>query len=153
MTSRPIDRRIPQDAPPEEAERLLRQWASAALAGSYAPYSQFPVGAAVLAGSGKVYLGANIENASYGLSMCAERVAVFTAAAAGERVLAAAAVAAETGSAAPCGACRQVLSEFMGGAAPVYLVLDGQNSMLRVADLLPHAFGPGDLPQATRHVS
>ncbi len=113
---------------------------------SYSPYSEFPVGAAVLAASGKVYTGANIENASFGLCNCAERTAVFTAAAAGERRLRAVAVYTPTPSAtSPCGACRQVLNEF----GPEMIVLSVCDSAERIettlSKLLPAAFGPGNL--------
>jgi cytidine deaminase len=107
---------------------------------AYAPYSRYPVGAAVLAADGTVFSGANVENASYGLAVCAERVAIFTAAAAGRRRLRAVAVV--TGSpepAAPCGACRQVMAEF--GVQTVYLA--GPRGPYRerpLSDLLPDAF-------------
>ncbi len=107
---------------------------------AYAPYSRYPVGAAVLAADGTVFTGANVENASYGLSVCAERVAIFTAAAAGRRRLRAVAVV--TGSsqpAAPCGACRQVMAEF--GVQTVYLAGPrGPYRERRFADMLPQAF-------------
>jgi cytidine deaminase len=135
-----IERRLSPSADPSSWEAALREWAAAARAASYAPYSAFAVGAAVLAGSGRVYLGANVENASYGLSVCAERVAVFAAAAAGERCLLAAAVDAGGGGAAPCGACRQVLAEFMAANAPVWFVADGNPQRRSVGELLPAAF-------------
>ena len=87
---------------------------------AYAPYSQFPVGAAVLTSNGRVFSGANVENASYGLSLCAERAAAAAAIAAGDRRLAAVAVA-TSGGKTPCGACRQFLAEF-GNAIEVLLV-------------------------------
>ena len=112
---------------------------------AYAPYSRYPVGAAVLAADGTVLTGANIENASYGLSMCAERVAIFAAAAAGHRRVRAVAVA--TGSpkpASPCGACRQVMVEF--GVETVYLAGPrGPHREWRFRDLLPDAFTAADL--------
>ena len=112
---------------------------------AYAPYSRYPVGAAVLAADGTVFTGANIENASYGLSMCAERVAIFAAAAAGHRRIRAVAVA--TGSpkpASPCGACRQVMVEF--GVETVYLAGPrGPHREWRFRDLLPDAFTARDL--------
>ena len=94
-------------------DRALLSEAIAARANAYAPYSQFPVGAALLARSGKVYRGVNVENASFGVTVCAERTALFTAIAAGERAFEAIAVVADTeGPVRPCGACRQALAEF-----------------------------------------
>jgi cytidine deaminase len=112
---------------------------------SYSPYSAFPVGAALLASSGKVYGGTNVENASYGLTMCAERVAVGNAVAAGERSFETVAVVVKDGG-SPCGACRQVLYEF----APTLRVLmaDEEGNLVQEAvliDLLPGAFGPKSL--------
>jgi len=113
---------------------------------AYAPYSGYPVGAAVLAGSGTIYSGANVENAAYPSGICAERSAVFTAVSQGEReILAVAVVNASGGS--PCGSCRQVLSEF--GPRARVIVADGEGKIVRetdLADLLPHAFSAGDLP-------
>ena len=105
---------------------------------AYAPYSQFRVGAALLAADGRVFTGANVENPSYGLSMCAERVAVGAAAAAGVRSFVAIAVAGDSLSGlVPCGACRQVLAEF----SPDMLVLrcrrDGTYEQMRLRDLMP----------------
>ena len=98
--------------------RQLEKVARAAAKKSYSPYSEFPVGAAVLAASGKIYAGCNVENASYGLCNCAERTAIFTAAAAGERRILAVAVFTPTAQpTSPCGACRQVINEF-GPTAP-----------------------------------
>ena len=91
---------------------LMRE-AVKARATSHSPYSRFPVGAALLAASGKVYLGCNVENASFGLTCCAERNAVLKAVSEGERRFTAIAVTARTGKGAPpCGACRQVMAEF-----------------------------------------
>lgn len=112
---------------------------------AYAPYSNYPVGAALLTKSGQYYLGANVENASYPLSMCAERVAIFKAVSAGDREpLAISVVTANAGS--PCGGCRQVLSEF--GLDTLVLLVDGSGTVARemtVAELLPAAFRPEHL--------
>ena len=114
---------------------------------AYAPYSEYPVGAALLSSAGQVFEGANVENAAYGSTMCAERIAAFTAVTGGERVLEAIAVVTENGG-APCGACRQVLSEF--GEDLLVIVADAEGKIhleLKLKDLLPHAFGPQDLIQ------
>jgi len=112
---------------------------------AYCPYSGFKVGAAALSGSGKIYTGANVENASYGLSCCAERVAVFKAAAAGERKIIAVAVAGPgTRSVTPCGACRQVIYEF-GANADVITAGKKNVRVDKIAKLLPGAFGGRDL--------
>jgi cytidine deaminase len=118
----------------------VRRWA-------YAPYSKYHVGAALLTSSGKIYDGVNVENAAYPTSMCAERTAVFKAVSEGEKKFTAIAVASSNGG-TPCGACRQVLSEF--GLDTVVLVVDGEGNIERettVAELLPGAFGPEDLPE------
>ena len=130
----------------DSALRLLEKCARSASARAYAPYSRFPVGAAVLGGSGKVYAGCNVENASYGLCNCAERTAIFSAVAAGERSIRAVTVYTPTPlPTAPCGACRQVIHEF-GPDALVISVCDAKNRVeTRLPALLPGAFGPGDL--------
>ena len=122
---------------PEELIAL----AMAARQNAYAPYSGFSVGAALLAGSGEVYTGCNVENSSYGLTVCAERVAMFNAVARGEREFTALAVVCDTGEyCSPCGACRQVLAEF-GGTIKVYLAnRHGAYRETTVAELLPMAF-------------
>lgn len=121
-------------------EGELRALALAALARAYAPYSHFPVGAAVRGGSGAAYVGANVENASYGLTICAERSAVVQAVMAGERRLLACATASERGSSVPCGACRQVLAEFCDPDAPVHYLVDGGAQTRPLSALLPGAF-------------
>jgi cytidine deaminase len=130
----------------DSALRRLEKCARSASARAYAPYSRFPVGAAVLGGSGKVYAGCNVENASYGLCNCAERTAIFSAVAAGERSIRAVTVYTPTPlPTAPCGACRQVIHEF-GPDALVISVCDAKNRVeTRLPALLPGAFGPGDL--------
>jgi cytidine deaminase len=114
---------------------------------AHAPYSRYQVGAAVRGGSGRIYAGANVENASYGLSLCAERSAVAAAVAAGEtRIVAAAVVTSTSPPAAPCGACRQVLAEFADDALPLALANDaGERADTTLGALLPHAFRRGDL--------
>ena len=131
----------------DEATTLLAA-AREAAAHAYAPYSGFPVGAAVLTEDGTVVAGCNVENASFGLTVCAERVAVWGAAAAGHRtVRAVAVVASKVRGATPCGACRQVLNEFAPPDGDLLVVLDGEDGPERVplADLLPRSFGPRDL--------
>lgn len=123
---------------------------------AYAPYSGFAVGAAVLAGSGKVYAGANVENASYGLCNCAERTAIFHAIAQGEAQIVAVAVYTPTPTPTlPCGACRQVIREF-GPYATIRSTCKGSGHVETSLDaLLPAAFGPEDLgrPPAARRVT
>jgi len=112
---------------------------------AWAPYSGFAVGAAVLDADGCVHVGCNVENASYGLSVCAERHAIAAAIAAGARVFGAVAVATDSSPpASPCGACRQVLAEF--GDFPIILVnLAGERRITSVGELLPSAFGAESL--------
>ena len=108
---------------------------------AYAPYSKFLVGAALATEDGSVFTGTNVENASYGLTICAERVAACTAVAAGHRKIVAVAVA-TAGGASPCGACRQFLAEF-GGNMDVYLVDAEQPEQVKhmsLGDLLPEQF-------------
>lgn len=121
-------------------QRLIEA-ARAASQRAYAPRSGFPVGAAVLTASGAIFSGCNVENASYGLSICAERNAIFQAVAAGERVLWALAVYTPTPSpVTPCGACRQVIWEF-GADTRVLCLCDGLDTVRRSArELLPDAF-------------
>lgn len=116
----------------------VRQWA-------YAPYSEYRVGAALLADSGEIYDGVNVENAAFPTGTCAERAAIFTAVSQGERQFSAIAVVSSNGG-APCGACRQVLAEF--GLDTIVFVADDQGKIQQettVKELLPGAFGPGDL--------
>jgi cytidine deaminase len=123
-------------------EKAARGMAKAA----YAPYSKYRVGAAVLGGSGRIFAGCNVENASYGLCNCAERTAIFNAVAAGERAVRAIAIYTPTRTpAAPCGACRQVIREF-GPEALIISVCDSAKRLTAsLPELLPHAFGPEDL--------
>jgi cytidine deaminase len=130
----------------DAALRRLEKTARSCASKAYAPYSHFPVGAAVLGGSGRIYSGCNVENASYGLCNCAERTAIFSAVAAGEKSVRAVAVYTPTPlPTAPCGACRQVINEF-GPEAVVISVCDTKNRIdTSLTALLPAAFGPGDL--------
>lgn len=124
----------------------LRAAAKAAAGRAYAPYSQFRVGAAILTGSGKIFAGCNVENASYGLCNCAERTAIFTAAATGERKLQCVVVYTPTPTAtAPCGACRQVIYEFGPQARVISFCASRAEVDTTIAALLPGAFGPADL--------
>src|SRR3954470_15696361 len=95
---------------------------------AYARYSQFLVGAAVLAADGKIYSGCNVENSSYGLTICAERAAVFSAVAAGQRQFQMLAIA-TAGGGTPCGACRQVLAEFAPDLAILLIDVDRSNEV------------------------
>jgi cytidine deaminase len=106
---------------------------------AYAPYSNFAVGAAALGDDGKIYVGANVENASYGLSLCAERAAVAAALAGGARSIRAVAVAADR-PASPCGACREVIAELGPHAAIIREDGRGGYVIKDVADLLPERF-------------
>ena len=117
-----------------EAAQQARQY-------SVAPFSGFQVGAAVRAGSGKVYTGCNVESASYGLTVCAERVAIWKALSEGERQFTELAVVADTETLTPpCGTCRQIIWEFARGAKIVFANLAGQSEVFHVAELLPRAF-------------
>ncbi|MVO99933.1 cytidine deaminase [Paenibacillus lutrae] len=113
---------------------------------AYVPYSGFQVGAAVRTG-GKIYRGCNIENASYGLTNCAERTAIFKAVSEGDRKIEAIAVVADTeGPVSPCGACRQVLSEFCDSDTVIYLTnLHGHTEEWTMERLLPGAFQAQDM--------
>ena len=125
-------------------DKLVRQ-AQTARGRAYAPYSHYPVGAALLTTTGRVYEGANIENAAYPVTICAERVAVFKAVSEGEREFIAVAVVTANGG-SPCGSCRQVLAEF--GLDTVVLIADKDGQIVletTVGELLPGAFRPGDL--------
>ncbi|AMV38640.1 cytidine deaminase [Planctomyces sp. SH-PL62] len=128
--------------------RRLFEAAREASARAYAPYSGFRVGAAVLSGRGEVFAGCNVENASYGLTICAERNAVFGLVASGEApptVLAVLVYTPTPTPTAPCGACRQVLNEF-GTACEIVAVCDGAERLRTTLDrLLPDAFGPRNL--------
>ena len=121
-----------------ERALAVRRWA-------YAPYSHYHVGAAMLADSGRIYDGINVENAAYGSSICAERTALVKAVSEGERRFEAIAVVTNNGG-SPCGACRQMLAEF--GLDLKILLIDGEGKVLRettLRKLLPDAFTPESL--------
>ncbi len=138
----PVDRPALDEAALEglvEAARAVREQA-------YAPYSGFAVGAALLA-EGRVFTGVNVENASYPISVCAERNAVAAMVAAGGRRVDAVAVVTDGATPTPpCGGCRQCLWEFGPEAVVLAVTLKGDRARWPLAELLPHAFGPSDLP-------
>ena len=124
----------------EELQSLIEA-AQRARLHSVAPFSNFLVGAAVRTGSGQVYTGCNVESASYGLTVCAERVAIWKALSEGERQFTELAVVADTETLTPpCGTCRQIIWEFARGAKIVFANLEGQSEVFQVAELLPRAF-------------
>ncbi len=130
----------------DELRSKLIQEAIAARKWAYAPYSHYSVGAAVLAGSGRIYSGVNVENAAFPTTICAERTAIFSAVSQGEREFDAIAVVTANGG-TPCGSCRQVLAEF--GLEIVVIIADQEGNLIQettVDRLLPAAFRRGDLP-------
>jgi len=129
----------------EEERHFLIDLAIEARRRAYAPYSRYPVGAALQTKSGKVFTGVNVENAAYPTTMCAERTAVFKAVSEGEREFDVIAVVTSNGG-PPCGSCRQVLAEF--GLDTIVLIANTEGELLEettVFDLLPGAFTPGNL--------
>ncbi|MFZ5669545.1 MAG: cytidine deaminase [Pseudomonadota bacterium] len=130
--------------------RLIQE-ALAARQAAYAPYSRFQVGAALLCRDGRLFHGCNVENASFGLTVCAERAALFSAVAAGRRpgdFVALAVVGDSEGPIAPCGACRQVMLELGGAGLPVIRAnLAGDWRVDAASDLLPDAFDGASLPK------
>jgi cytidine deaminase len=128
--------------------KKLKAAARAAAGRAYAPYSRFQVGAAVLTSSGHIYSGCNVENASYGLTNCAERTAIFNAVAAGGKRLKLQCVVVFTPTktaTAPCGACRQVIFEFGPKARVISFCAGRERVDTSISALLPGAFGPADL--------
>jgi cytidine deaminase len=132
-------------------DELLRTYAAEMLAAAreaqaaaYAPYSRFPVGAAVLLADGTLYTGCNVENASFGLTVCAERVALFKAVSDGRLDIAAIAVTTNAAQPArPCGACRQVIAEFSQAKNPILILTagaDGEPILETITQLLPETF-------------
>jgi cytidine deaminase len=124
----------------------LARRARAAKKYSYSPYSRFRVGAAVLTKAGKVYTGCNVENSSYGLTVCAERTALFKAVSEGERHFAAIAIATDReGYIPPCGACRQVILDLAGDIDVILTTPRGKVKVMRSSELLPVPFGAKNL--------
>jgi len=129
----------------KEERQSLIDLANEARRRAYAPYSKYPVGAALRTKTGRLYTGVNVENAAYPNTMCAERVAVFKAVSEGETDFEVIAVVTNNGG-SPCGGCRQVLAEF--GLGTIVLIADGQGKLqkvMTVAELLPEAFTPDHL--------
>lgn len=131
----------------EISDQELLQKAFEAQQHSYSPYSNFKVGAALLTKSGRIFLGTNIENASYGLAVCAERNAVFKAVFDGEMEFRKIAVVGGDGNdfCMPCGACRQVLVEFASELKWIFGKHNGELKVLSMAEILPNAFDPSAL--------
>jgi cytidine deaminase len=124
----------------------LLESAESALGSAYTPYSGFSVGAAVRTSDGTVFRGCNVENASYGLSMCAERTAIFKAVSEGHEDLEAIAIVGKGGTeAAPCGACRQVMREFNSELSIILTDADSKPRGTTLDQLLPASFGPESL--------
>lgn len=125
----------------EESLQELLKKAKAARLRSIAPFSNFLVGAAVKTDEGKVYIGCNVESASYGLTVCAERVAIWKALSEGERHFTELAVVADTDTLTPpCGTCRQIIWEFAKNATIVLGNLHGESQIVSIRELLPRAF-------------
>jgi cytidine deaminase len=128
----------------EEQQKALLSAACDVRQFAHAPYSNYRVGAAVLTENGQIFRGVNVENATYGLTICAERTAVFNAVSAGQKRITAVAVCTENAG-SPCGACRQILVEF-GGDIPVWITNpQGQTRQSTTYTLLPDHFGPEQL--------
>ena len=125
----------------EESLQQLLETAKTARLQSIAPFSNFLVGAAVKTADGKVYTGCNVESASYGLTVCAERVAIWKALSEGERQFTELAIVADTGALTPpCGTCRQIIWEFAKNATIVLGNLHGETQVVSIRELLPRAF-------------
>ena len=135
----------------EEDSQSLLEAAQRARLQSVAPFSKFLVGAAVRTENGKVYTGCNIESASYGLTVCAERVAIWKALSEGERHFTELAVVADTEVLTPpCGTCRQIIWEFAKSASIIFANLKGESETFHVKDLLPRAFDARFLKSASQ---
>lgn len=112
---------------------------------SYSPYSKFKIGAVVLCEDNKVFCGTNVENVSYGLSMCAERVAIFTAIANGCKKIKAVAIYSKKANVTPCGACRQVILEFSKNADIIYNTDNNNFKVIKISELLPKSFNKNSI--------
>jgi cytidine deaminase len=141
------DSMVPEPKMTEQEIQGLVAAATAARVAAYVPYSGFAVGAALRTAGGHIFTGCNVENASYGLAVCAERNAVFQAVARGERHIEAVAVVTENGV-TPCGACRQVLAEFNPHMTVIVADTAGGRRIYSLPELLPHAFEPEHLQGA-----
>lgn len=137
---------ITRDAAGMPTDESLLRLAVQAKERAYVPYSKYRVGAAILAEDGRVFQGCNVENASYGLSNCGERTAIFKAISEGAQRFLAIAIAADGSAPWPCGACRQVLNEFAPGIRVLVTWGDGHVEKSTLDVLLPHGFGPESLP-------
>jgi cytidine deaminase len=129
----------------KQEKQALIDLANTARERAYAPYSNYPVGAALRTRSGRIFSGVNVENAAYPQTMCAERVAIFKAVSEGEKEFEVIAVVTDNGG-SPCGGCRQVMAEF--GLETVVLLADGTGKLIKettVKELLPGAFTPDQL--------
>jgi cytidine deaminase len=134
-----------ENAVKKEYKKLIKE-AKKARKKAYTPYSKFKVGAAVLSADGKIFTGCNIENASFGLAVCAERVAIFKAISEGSIKFKAIAVIGDTDKpCSPCGACRQVISEFGENIPLIMANLKGDVKIKKIKELLPEAFSKNDL--------
>lgn len=129
------------------SDETLLALARKAMERAYVPYSKFQVGACLLCADGRIFTGCNVENASFGLTNCAERTAVFKAVSEGAAEFTTIAIAARGAAPWPCGACRQVLNEFAPDIRVLVTWDENQSACLNMADLLPHGFGPNELPK------
>lgn len=123
--------------------KLLMDTAKEASKMSYSPFSRFAVGAGVLASSGKIYSGCNVENSSFGMTICAERCAIFKAISEGEKeILAVAIYSPNSDDCNPCGACRQVMYEFQGDSDEIEIITEtlGELNIRKMSDFLPYGF-------------
>jgi len=131
----------------QEIKEKMFEKAKKAQKNAYVPYSEFPLGAAVLTEDGSIYTGVNIENASFSLTNCAERSAIFTAVSKGKRKIKALLLVSSTKNPVPpCGACRQVIQEFADGEIEIIMMTeDGKEVTMTSTELLPGAFSKSDM--------